>query len=137
MREPQDAPLCSHVGIDRKSISRFDASTEFYTPERCHIVEIHNDESDAGCSIARARVAPGVTTQRHRLKGTIERYVILEGEGAVEVGDNPPERVAPLDVILVPEGASQRITNIGDTDLVFLCVCTPRFSRQNYITINR
>ena len=124
------------MGID-KSISRFDASTEFYAPERCHIVEIHNSESDANCSIARARVAPGVTTQLHSLKGTIERYVILEGKGSVEVGENPPELVAPLDVVCIPEGASQRITNIGDADLVLLCVCTPRFREENYITIDR
>jgi hypothetical protein len=29
-------------------------------------------------------------------------------------------------------GATQRITNIGRTDLVFLCVCTPRFRPENY-----
>lgn len=30
--------------------------------------------------------APGVTTRWHRVKGTSERYVILEGKGRVEVG---------------------------------------------------
>jgi len=27
---------------------------------------------------------------------------------------------------------AQRITNIGDTDLVFLALCTPRFTRAAY-----
>ena len=117
-----------------KLISRFDANTEFYTPERCHIVEIHNTANDGTCSIARARVAPGVTTQRHRLKGTTERYVILEGRGTVEVDGNPPEPVAPLDVVYISEGISQNITNTGDVDLVFLCICTPRFKKENYVT---
>jgi mannose-6-phosphate isomerase-like protein (cupin superfamily) len=118
-----------------KPISRFDASSEFYTPERCHIVEIHNGESDAGCSIARARVAPGITTQLHNLKGRTERYVILEGKGTVEVDGNPPEPVAPLDVVCIPEGVSQRIANTGDVDLVFLCICTPRFRKEDYVTM--
>lgn len=117
-----------------KSISRFDATSEFYSPERCHIVEIHNTADDAECSVARARVAPGVTTQLHHLKGTIERYVILEGQGTVEVDGNPPEPVAPLDVVCIPEGLSQRIKNTGDVDLVFLCICTPRFEKENYVT---
>lgn len=117
-----------------KLISPFDANAEFYTPERCHIVEIHNTADDADCSIARARVAPGVTTQLHRLNGTIERYVILGGRGTVKVDGNPPEAVAPLDVVYIPEGVSQEITNTGDVDLVFLCICTPRFKKENYVT---
>jgi len=105
---------------------------EFYTDERCWIAELHNRDSDAGCSIARARVQPGVTTQLHALRETIERYVILEGEGRVEIESGAPLAVAPLDVISIPAGASQRITNTGTADLVFLCICTPRFSREHY-----
>lgn len=114
------------------TISRFDVNTEFYTIERCYIVEIHNDESDPGCSIARARVVPGETTQLHRLRDTIERYVILEGNGTVEIGGHAPVPVGPLDVVRIPAGMPQRITNTGDVDLVFLCVCTPRFQQENY-----
>lgn len=119
-----------------KPISRFDPSTEFSTPERCRIVEIHNDEGDAACSIARARVAPGVTTQLHSLRGTIERYVILDGKGAVEVDGRAPAPIGPLDVVCIPQGASQRITNTGNVDLIFLCVCTPRFKQENYVTMD-
>jgi mannose-6-phosphate isomerase-like protein (cupin superfamily) len=108
------------------------AGREFYTDERCWIAELHNRDSDAGCSIARARVQPGITTQLHALRDTIERYVVLEGEGRVEIEGGAPLVVAPLDVISIPAGASQRITNTGMTDLIFLCVCTPRFRREHY-----
>ena len=59
-------------------ISKFKPETEFYTDERCYIVEMHNREEDEGCSIVRARVAPGVTTTtscatRHRLNATSAR----------------------------------------------------------------
>ncbi len=116
-------------------VSRFDASTEFPTSERCHIVEIHRNEQDPACSIARARVSPGVTTQLHALSGTAERYVLLEGNGRIEVGDDPPLELHPLDVVLIPAGTSQRITNTGSSDLIFLCICTPRFEPSAYVDL--
>jgi mannose-6-phosphate isomerase-like protein (cupin superfamily) len=115
-------------------ISWFRPETEFHTDERCYIVEVHNRTEDEGCSIVRARVAPGVTTQIHSLNGIDERYVILEGEGLVEVGDAAPARVRPLDVVVIAASTSQRITNVGTADLIFLCVCTPRFREEKYVS---
>ena len=83
-------------------------------------------------SIARARVTPGVTTRRHRLAGITERYVILEGNGRVDVSGMTSQPVGPGDVVLIPPGCSQRITNTGRVDLVFLAVCTPRFVPEAY-----
>lgn len=116
-------------------ISRFDPTTEFFTPERCHIVEMHNSEHDPACSIARARVAPGVTTQLHALRGTEERYVLLQGQAVIEVGGGNALTLKPMDVVLIPAGSSQRITNTGDSDLIFLCVCSPRFKPEQYINL--
>jgi hypothetical protein len=56
-------------------ISKFKPEAEFYTDERCYIVEMHSRVEDESCSIVRARVAPGVTTKFHALRGIIERYV--------------------------------------------------------------
>ena len=113
-------------------IFKYQPDTEFPTPERCYIVELYNSKLDEDCSIARARVEPGVTTQLHALKGTIERYVILEGEGRVEVDGDEPTIVRTCDVVQIPAGTSQRITNTANTDLLFLTVCTPRFRPENY-----
>ena len=68
------------------SVKKFNSSKEYYFQEGCFINELSNSEDDAELSIARARVAPGVTTKLHKLSDTIERYVILEGEGVVELG---------------------------------------------------
>ncbi len=116
-------------------ISKFDPATEFFTPERCHIVEIHNNERDAACSIARARVTPGVTTQLHALRDTDERYVLLQGQAELELSSSGHVQLKPLDVVLIKAGSSQRITNTGDDDLIFLCVCTPRFKPEQYINL--
>ena len=109
-----------------------DVAAEFYTPERCYIIELSNSPDDPAVSIARARVAPGVTTRWHRVVGTTERYVMIAGRGRVEVGDSAPQEVSPGDVVLIPPSCRQRIANVGDDDLVFLAVCTPRFRPEAY-----
>ena len=119
----------------KPSVRRFDATTEFATSEGCAIVEVSNSEEDPAVSVARARVAPGVVTRWHRVAGTAERYVILEGTGRVEVGDDVREVVTVGDVVLIPPDCPQRIANIGEGDLVFLAICTPRFRAKNYTEI--
>ena len=100
--------------------------------ERCYILELSNTPEDAEVSIARARVAPGISTRWHRLVSTTERYVILEGSGRVEVGSLPPRDVSAGDVTIIPPLCPQRITNTGQGDLIFLAICTPRFLPENY-----
>jgi len=98
----------------------------------CHIIEVSNSPDDPATSIARARVEPGITTRWHRLTGTTERYVILEGTGCVEVGELPATDVTAGDVVLIPPLCRQRITNTGTSDLTFLAICTPRFTADLY-----
>lgn len=108
-----------------------DPAGEFYTPERCHITELFNVSSSPDASLARARVEPGVTTQLHALAGTREIYLVEAGTGFVEV-DGRSAAVGPGDRVDIPAGAPQRITNTGETDLIFLCLCTPRFVAEAY-----
>jgi mannose-6-phosphate isomerase-like protein (cupin superfamily) len=58
--------------------------------------------------------------------------VILSGRGRVEVGDDLTALVGHGDVVLIPPGCRQRITNTGDGELVFLAVCTPRYNDAVY-----
>ena len=102
---------------------------EYLTPERCYIAE---NFSDKDVSIARATVKPGITTKSHHLKKIREIYIITAGEGKVTFSGLEPTNVSAGDVIVIPAEASQRITNIGQTDLVFYCVCTPRFTEDCY-----
>ena|SRR5262245_20892755 len=105
---------------------------EFHISEGCFITEWWNAPEDPAASIARARVPPEVTTRWHRLEGTTERYLILEGSGRAYVGEGEPQDVRPGDVVLIPPGCRQRIANTGMTDLVFLAICTPRFTYDAY-----
>lgn len=107
------------------------AAPEFFSEEGCYIVEMLNDGRSPDLSMARARVAPGNTTAWHRLEGIAERYVITQGKGVVEIGDLKTE-VRSGDAVLIPPGVAQRIQNTGDTDLLFYCLCTPRFRAEAY-----
>jgi mannose-6-phosphate isomerase-like protein (cupin superfamily) len=109
---------------------------EYYFEEGCHILEIWNRPDDTALSVARARLGPGLTTRLHRLAETVERYLILSGEGRVEVDGLSPQAVGPGDFVLIPAGHGQRITNLGEGDLVFLALCTPRFTPDVYADID-
>ena len=113
-------------------IVRPDRASEFMTPERCSILEVWNDPADTAASIALARVEPGISTQLHRLNGVTERYLVVEGAGTVKVGDRLCEPVAPGNLVVIPAGMSQQITNTGPGDLLFYCICTPRFLPDCY-----
>lgn len=119
----------------KAAIHTFDSSTEFYTDERCYVVENANDDNNPDLSVAQIRVTPGITTQWHSLTDTAERYVILSGKGRMEVGDLPPQIVTYGDVVVIPPDVPQRITNIGDEDLLFLALCSPRFEPDCYVNL--
>jgi len=125
------------IGRMKPAILPLDRGVEVYTAERCYVTELANTPADPDASIALARVAPGVTTRWHRLAGTIERYVIIEGQGRVEIGDLEPCEVAAGDVVLIPPFCRQRITNVGKDDLTFLAICTPRFEQRNYEDVEK
>ncbi len=79
----------------KETVFPFNPHREFFTPEGCYILELSNSAEDPAASIARARVAPGATTRWHRVRDTVERYIILEGKGRVEVGSLPLQGSEP------------------------------------------
>jgi mannose-6-phosphate isomerase-like protein (cupin superfamily) len=115
-------------------IVKANALKEHLTPERCFIYENWGEVSagDKAVSIARARVEPGVTTKAHHLEGVQEIYLVASGRGRVQVGGLEPAEVSRGDVVTIPVGVTQWITNIGKSELVFYCVCTPAFTEECY-----
>lgn len=111
---------------------RPDEGKEYATAERVRILESWNTGQDPAVSIARARLAAGESSEVHWLEGVDERFVILSGSATLEAGDVVGRTVVPGDVVFVPAGARQRFHNKGFEDLVFLCICTPRFTDACY-----
>ena len=104
---------------------------EIWTRERCFIAELLNDPALPEVSVARCRVEPGVTTELHALN-VLEWYCIEQGEGLMRVGSGEPYAVIAGDSVRIPADCEQQITNTGDVDLLFLCVCVPRFTTDCY-----
>lgn len=89
-------------------------------------------------SLAEARLAPGMTTDEHFHPKSEEIYYILEGRGRgrgrMKVEDEERE-VGPGDGIAIPPGKRHRIWNIGGSDLVFLCCCSPAYSHDDTVVV--
>lgn len=113
----------------KPKIVKANSLKETPTVEHCLITENYSNEE---VSIAQARVKPGITTLPHHLNSVNEIYLITSGEGQVDVGDLQSTKVSAGDLIVIPAGTSQRISNIGKNDLVFYCICTPKFTSECY-----
>ncbi|MGB7305071.1 MAG: cupin domain-containing protein [Burkholderiaceae bacterium] len=105
---------------------------EAWFGEGCYITEWMNNDKNADLSVARARVPCGTTTRWHQLDGVVERYVILSGLGRVEIGNLAPMAVQPGDCVTIPAATPQRISAVGNDELVFLAICSPRFTPDAY-----
>ena len=121
----------------KQKIIRGDSLKEFWTPERCFISELQNQSDDEKVSIALAKVEEGIETQLHYLKGIDERYLIVSGKGRVEIEGMPSTIVGKGDLVSIPSGKTQKIKNIGKTDLLFYCICTPKFVPSCYFNTEK
>ncbi len=108
---------------------------EFDTKERCYIKELSNTVNDKLISIAEARVEAGITTAWHKLTAITERYIIISGQGRVEIEGLSPTDVIVGDIVIIPPDTAQRICNTGQDDLLFYAVCSPRFTPDCYIPL--
>ena len=80
-------------------------------------------------SLAEALLAPGQATERHYHAETEELYVVLDGEGEMEI-EGERREVRPGDAILITAGAWHQI-RAGAEELRFLCCCAPPYRHED------
>jgi mannose-6-phosphate isomerase-like protein (cupin superfamily) len=85
-------------------------------------------------SLAEARVAPGKTTREHYHPTAEEIYYILQVKGRMKIDDEVRE-IGPGDGIVILPGKRHKVWNAGEDDLVFLCCCSPAFTREDIIMV--
>ena len=100
-------------------------ATPFTTKDGSTIRELHHT---AAQSLAEATLDAGRSTQRHCHRATEEIYLVLEGEGELDI-DGESREVGPGDAALIPPGAWHEIA--AKTQLRFLCCCAPPYSHDD------
>jgi len=118
--------------VSNSQVFKTPETEEYYFDEGCYILEMLNSQVDPEVSIARVKVEAGKMTRFHCLEGVTERYVIQQGKGRVTLGDSFEEDVQEGSVVVIPAGVRQRILNTGTSSLIFLAVCSPRFTLACY-----
>jgi len=116
-------------------VMKYNTTEEYWFEEGCFIHETANDGGD-NLSIARARVPAQSKTKSHLLLDTAERYIIISGEGEIILGEEIRQHVEVGDVVRIPPDIRQCIRNTGKEDLVFYVICTPRFRRECYVSLD-
>ena len=72
---------------------------------------------------------PGSEQAVHSHDGREQVYVIVQGTGAMRVGDEV-EEVSAGTAVLVPPGTDHSIRNIGEEQLIYVSATSPPFAMQ-------
>lgn len=81
-------------------------------------------------SLAEATVPVGVETKLHRHHVSEELYHITAGQGLMTLAEDQ-FKVTVGDTICIPPGTLHCILNTGETELKFLCCCSPAYSHED------
>ncbi len=118
---------CKYIPQDKSmQIKHSKQSIEFLAGDHTLLKEVlHpiNDAININYSLAQARLEVGKSSLPHRLKSS-ETYYILEGEGEITI-ESETQSIKKGSIIFVPPNAEQFVRNIGQVDLVFLCIVEP------------
>ncbi len=116
--------------------TRYDEAEPFTTKDGSTIRElIHPDRHGPGRqSLAEARVAVGGHTRRHLHRVSEEIYHITAGRGRMLLGRERFE-VEAGDSVRIPPGMVHAIENIGEEELVLLCLCSPPYSDGDTVLV--
>ena len=108
-----------------------DDATPFTTKDGSTIrVLLDGEHGAVNQSLAEAWLEPGQATERHYHALTEELYVLLDGEGEMEV-DGARRPVGRGDAILIAPGAWHQIRASGRDPLRFLCCCAPAYAHED------
>ncbi|UCH34949.1 MAG: cupin domain-containing protein [Armatimonadota bacterium] len=81
-------------------------------------------------SLAEAALEPSASTALHYHEVSEEVYYVTAGRGLLSVADEETE-IRAGQAVLIPRRARHRVVNIGDEELVFLCVSSPPYGHQD------
>ena len=107
-------------------------SKEIIAGDNTLLKELFNplkDDLKLGYSFAVGRVQMLGSTYLHRLKSS-EVYFILKGTAEFTINDDTAV-VGASQAIYVPPGASQQVKNVGNDELLFICIVDPAWKEDD------
>ena len=108
------------------------SSTEIIAGDNTLLKELFNplkDDLELGYSFAVGRIQLGGSTYLHRLKSS-EVYFILKGIAEVTINEETGV-VGASQAVYVPRGAAQLVRNVGDEELLFVCIVDPAWKEED------
>jgi mannose-6-phosphate isomerase-like protein (cupin superfamily) len=108
------------------------SSDEIVAGDNTLLKELFNplkDELKLQYSFAVGRVQLGGTTYLHRLKSS-EVYFFLKGTAEITI-DEETAVVGASQAIYIPPGASQQVKNVGNEELLFVCIVDPAWKADD------
>ena len=117
-------------------IKRLKDCTEILAGDRTRLRELLHparDAVDIRCSLATAWLAPGASSQAHRLK-TSEIFYLVRGTGMMHIGEEATE-VTTGDAVYIPPGSVQWLENTGKDEIEFLCIVDPAWRPEDEETL--
>ena len=107
-------------------------SKEFIAGDNTLLKELfnpHKDDLELRYSFAVGRVQAGGKTYLHRLKNS-EVYFFLKGTAEFTINDETAV-VGASQAVYVPPGASQQVKNVGNDELLFVCIVDPAWREED------
>jgi quercetin dioxygenase-like cupin family protein len=75
------------------------------------------------------RLAPAGHAARHSHERAFQAMFVLTGTAEVTLGDAPPRRCGPGDIVRIPPGLAHEVTSLGPEPLELILVYSPPVSR--------
>jgi mannose-6-phosphate isomerase-like protein (cupin superfamily) len=73
-------------------------------------------------------------TDEHYHPEAEEIYYILDGRGRMII-EGEVREVGPSDGIAILQGKRHKLLNLGQSNLVFLCCCSPAYSHDDTVIV--
>ena len=118
--------------MNTKEIQKIESFSGYEGTQIRQIFAPDNTDNVIRYSIAHCTINPGKTSKPHIMK-TSEVYYILEGKGIMHV-DEEQKQVIKDESVFVPPNSRQYLENVGETDLVTLCIVDPAWKQEDEIT---
>ena len=118
--------------MNTKEIQKIESFSGYEGTQIRQIFAPDNTDNVIRYSIAHCTINPGKTSKPHTMK-TSEVYYILEGKGIMHVNEEQ-KQVIKDESVFVPPNSRQYLENVGETDLVTLCIVDPAWKQEDEIT---